>query len=257
MGAISPPRGVLGTDTEGTGQTKEVNALTTLINEFNGNIDAANIANGVITQAKLATALQQLLVPTGSILMTGGTTADSGFLLCDGSAVLRATYPALFTRISTQYGVGDGSTTFNVPNLQQRFPLGKSTAGIGVAMGETGGAIDHVHSMQNHFHDMGNHTHGMQNHNHDMGAHFHGVIGSTGTPSAVGSANSGGGVTIPDSGHTHSMNFASGGPSTNVTSGPSSANTGGPSGNNTSGPSTTNTTGSNPPYLVVWFQIKT
>lgn len=64
------------------------------------------------------------VVPTGAILPYGGATAPSNFLLCNGSAVSRTTYADLFAVTSTSYGVGDGSTTFNLPNLQGRFPLG-------------------------------------------------------------------------------------------------------------------------------------
>ena len=70
--------------------------------------------------------------------MTGGSSADSGFLLCDGTAYSRTTYSALFTKVSTTYGVGDGSSTFNVPDLQAKFPLGKSGSH---ALGSTGGAF--------------------------------------------------------------------------------------------------------------------
>jgi microcystin-dependent protein len=49
--------------------------------------------------------------------------------------------------IGDTYGVGDGSTTFNVPNLEQRFPLGKADSGTGAALGDTGGSIDHVHDL--------------------------------------------------------------------------------------------------------------
>lgn len=65
---------------------------------------------------------------TGTISMFGGASAPTGFLLCDGAEVSRATYAALFAITSTTYGVGNGSTTFNVPNLQGRFPLGYSSS---------------------------------------------------------------------------------------------------------------------------------
>jgi microcystin-dependent protein len=68
------------------------------------------------------------IVPTGAILPYGGATAPSNFLLCNGSAVSRTTYVNLFAILSTSYGVGDGSTTFNLPNLQGRFPLGYSAS---------------------------------------------------------------------------------------------------------------------------------
>lgn len=56
-------------------------------------------------------------MPTGTILPFGGSTAPSGFLLCNGGAVSRTTYASLFAVIGTTYGAGDGSTTFNLPNL--------------------------------------------------------------------------------------------------------------------------------------------
>jgi len=60
----------------------------------------------------------------GAIKPWTKTTAPDGYLLCDGSAVSRTTYADLFAVISTTYGVGDGSTTFNVPQLQGKMPQG-------------------------------------------------------------------------------------------------------------------------------------
>lgn len=56
------------------------------------------------------------VTPAGVVMMYAGTTAPSGYLLCDGSAVSRSTYSILFSVIGTNYGAGDGSTTFNLPN---------------------------------------------------------------------------------------------------------------------------------------------
>jgi microcystin-dependent protein len=53
------------------------------------------------------------------------------------------------------YGVGDGTTTFNVPNLKGRFPLGKADSGTGATLGGTGGQIDHTHGTKPHYHEMG------------------------------------------------------------------------------------------------------
>lgn len=61
-------------------------------------------------------------MPTGTILPYGGSTAPSGFLLCNGGAVSRTTYASLFAVIGTTYGAGDGSTTFNLPN--GKMPIG-------------------------------------------------------------------------------------------------------------------------------------
>lgn len=87
------------------------------------------------------------IIPAGVIWETGTAAAPSGWLLCDGSAVSRTTYARLFTAISTTFGVGDGSTTFNLPNTNQRFPLGKATSGTGSTLGGTGGTIDHLHTV--------------------------------------------------------------------------------------------------------------
>lgn len=85
--------------------------------------------------------------PAGGIQLYAGSSAPTGYLLCDGSAVSRTTYSALFAIISTTYGSGDGSTTFNLPDLRQRFPLGKSTSGTGNTLGAIGGSIDHLHTV--------------------------------------------------------------------------------------------------------------
>ncbi len=68
--------------------------------------------------------VQEDEVVTGAILAFGGTAAPSGYLLCDGSVVSRTTYAALFSAIGTNYGVGDGSTTFGLPDLRGRAPIG-------------------------------------------------------------------------------------------------------------------------------------
>ena len=74
---------------------------------------------------------------TGTILPWSTVTPPSGFLECDGTAANRTTYAALFAVIGTTYGVGDGSTTFNVPNLSDNVAVGKSN---NKALGSTGGA---------------------------------------------------------------------------------------------------------------------
>jgi len=67
--------------------------------------------------------------PPGCMLEFGGTTAPSGYLLCDGSAVSRTTYAALFAAIGTLWGVGDGSTTFNLPDRRGTFGRGTGSHG--------------------------------------------------------------------------------------------------------------------------------
>ena len=68
-------------------------------------------------------------LPIGSYIQFAGSQAPAGFLVCNGGAISRTTYSALFAVIGTTYGSGDGSTTFNLPNLTDRFLQGSSTSG--------------------------------------------------------------------------------------------------------------------------------
>ena len=68
------------------------------------------------------------LMPSGSVTQWAGSgSAPTGWLMCDGTAVSRTTYSVLFTAINTTYGVGDGSTTFNLPDMQGRVAIGAGT----------------------------------------------------------------------------------------------------------------------------------
>ena len=69
------------------------------------------------------------LLPTGSYIQFAGSQAPDGFLVCNGGEISRTTYSNLFAVIGTTYGSGDGSTTFNLPNLTDRFLQGSSTSG--------------------------------------------------------------------------------------------------------------------------------
>lgn len=96
-------------------------------------------------------------VPSGGMFEWAGGTAPDGYLLCDGSAVSRSEYPSLFTAIGTVWGVGDGSTTFNVPDFRGRVTIG-SGAGPSLTprtVGQKGGEERHaLTSAENgpHFH---------------------------------------------------------------------------------------------------------
>ena len=79
----------------------------------------------------------QNAVLTGSLLMWPTTSAPTGYLNCDGTAVSRTTYASLFAVVSTTFGVGDGTTTFNLPNYTNRMPYGTT-------IGATGGSADAV-----------------------------------------------------------------------------------------------------------------
>ena len=69
------------------------------------------------------------LIPTGSYIQFAGSQAPEGFLVCNGGAISRTTYSKLFAVIGTTYGSGDGSTTFNLPNLTDRFLQGSTSVG--------------------------------------------------------------------------------------------------------------------------------
>lgn len=88
----------------------------------------------------------------GAIVAYGGAIPPTGFLLCDGSAISRATFSALFAVLGTTYGVGDGSTTFNLPDLKGRVPVGRDSGQTEFdTLGEKGG-----HKlMQSHTHSIG------------------------------------------------------------------------------------------------------
>lgn len=92
--------------------------------------------------------------PTGAVNMFGGGTVPAGWLLCNGTAISRTTYAALFAVIGTTYGAGDGATTFNLPNMEARLPRMQAAA-----RGGTGGAATHTHTLPTHTHAA--HQHGL------------------------------------------------------------------------------------------------
>ena len=99
-----------------------------------------------------------MAISAGTIIPYGGSSAPTGFLLCDGSAVSRTTYSTLFGVIGTTFGSGDGSTTFNLPDLRGRVVAGKDNMGgtaagrltnstmspDGTTLGATGGEQTHT-----------------------------------------------------------------------------------------------------------------
>ena len=111
--------------------------------------------------------------PSGAVIMYGGGTAPSGWLVCDGSAVSRTTYADLFTAIGTRYGTGDGSTTFNLPGTSALVPVGIAASGNAdgttvsgssalnaLALGDQ--SADHAHTITS---NAGNQS---ANHNHTI-----------------------------------------------------------------------------------------
>lgn len=97
-------------------------------------------------------------IPTGVMLSYGGTSAPSGYLLCDGSIISRTTYAALFAVIGTSFGAGDGVTTFQLPFMARRVVVGAGGTGSGV-LGNTVGSVGGSESIALTSSQNGSHTH--------------------------------------------------------------------------------------------------
>lgn len=122
--------------------------------------------------------------PPGAVTDFAGSVAPAGWLICDGAAVSRTDLSALFAAIGTTWGAGDGSTTFNLPDLRGVATIGVGTgAGLTArALADTGGAETHALTEA----ETGPHAHGVT----DAG-HGHGVT------------DAGHVHTVTDPGHTH------------------------------------------------------
>jgi microcystin-dependent protein len=219
----------------------------------------ADELDGLVASLQAIQARQDLFteprtVPAGIVAPFAGAVAPEGWLLANGQAVDRGGYSALFAAIGTAYGAGDGATTFNVPDLRQRFPLGKAAAGTGSTLAGTGGTIDHTHGSGSHTHDKGtlavsaggSHAHTVNGHTHGagtyaVGAHGHSVtasydnLGGGGAEVVVTSVTSPTGSAAPDTdteaAHSHGLTG-----STAASAGTTDAN--------------------NPPYVVLNYLIK-
>ena len=119
--------------------------------------------------------------PVGCINLYAGSTAPTGWLICDGSAISRTTYANLFSVIGTTYGTGDGSTTFNIPNLKGKVPVGLNSSDTDFdTLGETGGEKEHTLSVDE-----------MPSHDHSTNGSYlnNGSGGTTATWLSWGSGN--------------------------------------------------------------------
>jgi microcystin-dependent protein len=128
------------------------------ITPADGTVTTAKIVDANVTLAKLAAAVQALLVPTGTVAPYAGSSEPTGWLFCYGQTISRTTYAALFAAIGTTYGAGDGSTTFALPDLRGRVIAGQDDMGgtsanrltglsggvDGDALGAAGGAETHI-----------------------------------------------------------------------------------------------------------------
>lgn len=166
-----------------------------------GGFKLTNIANGTNPGDAVSFAQVSAINPSGEIIAFAGATLPSGFLFCDGSAVSRTTYASLFAAIGTLWGAGDGTTTFNLPDLRGRTLAGAdnmngSAAGrltgysLAVAGGEQTHTLD-VNELANHGHSDGGHGHAVTDPEHDHGYQRFGsaFAASSGSSSEFAGAN--------------------------------------------------------------------
>ena len=151
-------------------------------------------------------------IPTATIVPWSSSSVPSGFLECNGAAVSRSTYSALFAIVGTTYGAGDGASTFNLPDLQDNVAVGKSN---NKALASTGGA-NTVQSTGN----VGGSTANATLSTAQLASHTHNVNQNDPGPSKGVLPNRAGSLatssTGGDSGHSHNMSATFTGDSTSV-----------------------------------------
>ena len=155
-------------------------------------------------------------IPSATIVPWTSASVPSGFLECNGAAVSRSTYSTLFGIVGTTYGAGDGSSTFNVPDLQNNAAMGKSGT---KALASTGGA-DTVQSTGNIGGSTGAHaltTPELAPHSHPSGGGSRTQPGNLNNSGPGTGANpSSSGSTGGDSTHSHNMSATFSGDATSV-----------------------------------------
>lgn len=150
------------------------------------------------------------MMNTGSIVMFAGSVAPQGWLLCDGTAVSRSIYSALFDIVGTTYGEGDGSSTFNLPDLNGRVVMGSSSSHPSAT---TGGEETHALTSQE-----------IPNHNHTVGQHGHSNEIEVTTPVLSHTVTQAAFTYYGPNGYNNKAHLASGGTIDNILTSASNAN---------------------------------
>jgi microcystin-dependent protein len=169
-------------------------------------IDAEFNAISTAVATKADTTALPAAVPSGAVFHFAMTSAPTGYLVCDGSAVSRSTYADLFTAIGTTFGSGDGSSTFNLPNLVGQFIRGyNSTASGKDASRVFGSGQEDAVTEHNHLMAKNNQTaNGFSNEGEsDFYAGYYKYLGMSGGSAETGVAGGG----VDNSNETTAMNF--------------------------------------------------
>lgn len=141
------------------------NGSTPDADQVQANFDAIKTLIESLDLDNLSSSLQGALVPAGSVTATARTTAPTGWLLCQGQAVSRTTYADLFSAIGTTFGAGDGTTTFNLPNLKGKVPVGVDSSDADFNdPGDTAG--EKTHTLTSAESGVGLHSHGVSDPGH-------------------------------------------------------------------------------------------
>jgi microcystin-dependent protein len=186
----------------------DISALKTIVDTLKAQIDDGSLGLSIL--------------PVGTILMYSSENVPTNFMKCDGSAISRNEYTSLFSLISTTFGSGNGTTTFNLPDLRSRVPVGSnSNIATSDGLGIANRSLTHSHIAPSHSHTIPQHTHIIPGHHHTYAlgsdlnitssgshttsidiSHSHtGSIGNNTTGILISSAQSN--IALNDPGHNH------------------------------------------------------